>query len=327
MPFFTTPKIHGFGIDLSDLSIKIINLQKNGGNFKLASFKREEIPEGLIEEGEIKKEEELIEIIKKAVEGVNGKPLKTKYCVASLPETESYIRMLQIPLMEEKEVAEAIKWELEANIPLSIEEIYYDWQLIETTGTEKQLNVLVGVLPKKTVDPYLNVLKKAGLKPCIFEIESAATARALIKNGQSAEPVAVIDVGAKRTSFFIFCGQTIFFTASIPISNKSFVETLSKSLGVTFQKALEIKIKVGLDSDHPQGHIFKALEPSLMELSEKLKNFIDFYQRNNCPPDHPEQNQIKEALLCGGGAKMQGLAEFLGSRLKINFAKPLYFLA
>lgn len=316
---FFTPKISGFGIDLSDLSIKVINLKKNRENFRLAAFNRQDIKEGLIEEGEIKQEDELIEIIKKAAKEVKGEALGTKYCIVSLPETESYIRMLQLPLIREEEVSEAIKWELEANIPLGAEEIYYDWQIIKTnqSSNPKNLDVLVGVLPKKTVDPYLTVLKKAGLKPYIFEIESVATARAIIKGGYAQEPVAIVDIGAKRTSFFIFCGWTIYFTASLPVCNNSLLKILSESLKISPQKALEIKLKVGLDGGHPKSKIFEALRPPLMELAGKIRNFIDYYQEHYTLSPICG-NKINQVILCGGGAKMVGLPEFLNSQLKIE---------
>lgn len=321
---FFTPKISSFGIDLSDLSIKVINLKKQEGRFILACFNRQDIKEGLIEEGEIKQETELIEIIKKAVKEVRGEAIKTKYCIVSLPETESYIRMLQLPLIKEEEVAEAIKWELEANIPHSIDEIYYDWQIMQASqADQKRLDVLVGVLTKKTVDPYLDVLKKANLKPFIFEIESIATGRALIKGSYSAQPIAIVDIGAKRTSFFIFSGWTIYFTTSLPICNNSLIKTLSEHLEVSFQKAKEIKLKVGLDSKHPKSRIFEALRPPLIELAGKIKNFIDFYH-DHWLPHQTGGNQINKILLCGGGAKMVGLPEFLSSQLKleVNLGNP-----
>jgi len=321
---FINPKISSFGIDLSDLSIKVIDLKKQGGKFILSCFNRLDIKEGLIEEGEIKQETELIEIIKKAIKEVKGQRIKTKYCVVSLPETESYIRMLQLPQMSETEVPEAIKWELEANIPHKIDEIYYDWQIISPPApNQKTMDVLVGVLPQKTVNPYLEVLKKANLKPFVFEIESIATARALIKNNYIEQPIAIVDVGARRTSFIIYSGQTIYFTASIPISNSSLVKTLSEHLDVDPKKALQIKLKVGLDASHPKGRIFEALKPPLVELAEKINNFIDYYKGHNSP-NQESGNQIKSILLCGGGAKMIGLPEFLTSQLKmeVNLGNP-----
>jgi type IV pilus assembly protein PilM len=320
---FFNPKICSFGIDLSDLSIKIIDLKKERGIFSLASFGRQEIPPGLIEEGEIKKEGELIEVIKKAIKGVRGKSLKSGFCVASLPETESFVRVVKLPIITKEEVSEAIKWEIEANIPLSLDEIYYDWQIIETDPNslfikdQEHLNVLVGVLPKKTVDPYLDVLKKAGLRPCVFEIESIAATRALIKEGEDKKSLVIVDMGAKRTSLAISSNQTVYFTTSLNISNNSLVEVLSESLKISKDRALQIKLKVGLGLKHPESRVFQILKEPLQEMAAKIKNYIDFYQEHIGKAQFAGK-KIEQILLCGGGANLDGLPEFLTSELKID---------
>ena len=54
---FLTLKPEAFGLDISDLSLKIIKLKRKGKFFDLASFGEEEIKPGIIKEGEIKDEE------------------------------------------------------------------------------------------------------------------------------------------------------------------------------------------------------------------------------------------------------------------------------
>ncbi len=327
---FLKPKIQGFGIDLSDFSVKIISFEKKAGKISLASFGRQEIIPGIIEEGEIKKETELIEIIKKAVKEIQGVPLKNKYCVVSLPEAESFVRVLQLPLMEKSEVGEAIKWEIETNIPLGLNEIYYDWQIINPpaggleTVSQQRLNVLVGVLPKRIVNPYLNVLKMAGLEPLVFEIESLAIARALLKNGTCEEPTMVIDMGAKKTSLVIFYGQAVYLTASLPISNFSFITTLSEKLHLDMPQAKQIKFQQGLNYEDPQDQVFQALKPSLDELIIKIKSYIDFFQSHAAANLGKPDIKINCIMLCGGGAKFMNLNRFLEKELQIavTIGKP-----
>lgn len=316
---FLNQKIQGFGIDLSDLSVKIVNLKKNGSGFRLASFGRQEIPAGLIEEGEIKKGEELIEILKKTVSEVKGEPIKTDYCVVSLPETESFVRLVHLPMMANEEVAEAIKWEIEANIPMALPEIYYDWHIIDSAeGKKDHLDILIGVLPKKTVDPYLSVLKKAGLKPFIFEIESLAIARALIPSGCCDQPLLIVDFGAKKTSLVIFSGKTVYFTASLPISNTSIISVLSEKLNISLAEAKKIKIEQGLDYKNLTGPIMQALSPALNEMAAKIKAYMDYYQEH-CPPSSEVQSStINQIILCGGGANFEGLLDFLSAKLNLT---------
>lgn len=312
---FLSPKISSFGIDISDLSIKIARLEKRGRGFCLASFGRQEIKEGLIECGKIKKEEELIELIKTAVQEVKGEALNTKYCVASLPETVSFVQVVKMPLMSKEELREAMKWEIEAHIPLSKDEVYYDWQIINNKH-EDHLDVLLGVMPKETIDPYLSVLKKAGLKPLVFEIEPVATSRALIKDGYSAEPIIILDIGAKRTGLFIFYGQAIYLTTEIPVNNSLLVDTLSQQLGITREKALQIKIKVGLNIKHQKSRVYQELRAPLLTLTEKIKDYINFY-KDHLMRSHGDNKNIAKIILCGGGAMMKDLPEFLSGELKL----------
>ena len=59
--------LNAFGIDLSDRSIKVAQIKKKDNKLRLYAYGRENIPKGLIEDGEIKKREEVIRLIKKSV--------------------------------------------------------------------------------------------------------------------------------------------------------------------------------------------------------------------------------------------------------------------
>lgn len=312
---FLSPKIQAFGIDLSDLSIKIASLKKKSGKISLVSFGRQEIETGLIEDGEIKKENDLIKLIKKVIQEIKGKRLKTKYCIVSLPETFSFVQVVRLPQMKKEEVAEAIKWELEAHIPMAKNEVYYDWQILPSLNYQDHLDILLGVLPKKTVDPYLEVLKKSGLKPLAFEIESIATARSLIKTGFSEDPVLLIDLGAKRTSLLIFACHSLYFTTSLPISNNLLIESLSQKLNISREKAKQIKFKVGMNLKHPQSRVFLEFKAPLLEIIEKIKNYMDFY--NGHIMAQTKNKKITRIVLCGGGAMMKDLPEYLAQELKM----------
>lgn len=309
--------LSAFGLDLSDLSIKLAWLKKRGSKKYLASFAREDIPEKVIESGVIKKEEELIDAIKKTITQAKGEKITAKKCIISLPETESYIRMIQIPKIKTGEISEAIKWEVEANIPVSINDVYYDWQIIDTgCGPSNFFDVLIGALPKSLVDPYLMALKKAGLYPLVFEIESIATARSLIKQSSQHDPLMIIDLGAKRTSIIIFMCGAVWFTTSIPISNNLLINEVSKDLKVSIGEAKALKFKIGIDLAKDKRAVFKAVEPELLELVSEIKKYLDYYQED-LMPRHPNRKPINKILLCGGGANLRGLPGFLSSSLKV----------
>ena len=89
---FLTLHPTAFGLDISDFSLKIISLKKQGKGFAVASFGRFPIKKGIIEKGEIKQEKELTSLIKKALQNVKGDKLVSRHVVVSLPEERPFCR-------------------------------------------------------------------------------------------------------------------------------------------------------------------------------------------------------------------------------------------
>jgi type IV pilus assembly protein PilM len=328
---FLTLEPEAFGLDISDLSLKIIKLKKRGKFLTLASFAESKIEPGIIKGGEIKDEEKLAEIIKESIKKVKGQKLKTKYVIASLPEEKAFLQVIQMPKMSEEDLKSAVIYEAENYIPLPIEEVYLDFQIVPPVVNRlDHFDVLLAALPKKTVDPYLSSLKKAGLQPKVLEIESLSIARASIKDQITSYPVLLIDLGATKTSFIIFSGHSIRFTSSIPVSAGNLTEIIAKVLKVNLAEAERIKIKYGLEErielkiknrtkiKREKGEIFEALIPVLVDLIQQIKRHLAYYQTHasheHLPPDDREVSKI---LLCGGGANLKGLTELLALELKI----------
>ena len=316
IPFNISARPSAFGLDISDSSIKVVQLRKKGKNFDLKSFNRIPIPEGIIKEGEVKQEKKLIEIIKKSIDKVKGEPIKTPYAVCSLPEQNTFLKIIQLPEMKIKEAKEAIKWETEANIPLSLEEVYLDWRTISNKQDVDHLNILINAAPQKMVDKYLRVLRSADIEPVVFEIESVATARSLIKNELTPKPVLIIDIGSTRTSFIIFVENSIRFTSSISVANQEMINNIVKKLDVSQEDAQSLKFKIGLDKKKKQGEVFNALLPSLVKLVNQIKDYVAFY-KEHIQKANGSQQEISKIILCGGGAYLKGFPQYLSGRLKI----------
>jgi len=319
---YSSLKPKAFGLDISDLSLKIVNLERKRGGFKLCSFGETKIPPGIIKKGEIKKEEDLIKILKKAISEVKGKPLKTKYVIASLPEEKSFLKVIQMPYLQEEELKSAIVYEAESHIPLPIEKVYLDFQVIPPLYDHlDHQDILLVALPRTTVDPYVSCLKKAGLKPLALEIESFSIIRALIIGGVSNFPVLIIDLGATKTSLIIFSGYSLRFNFSIPISSHYFTELISKIIKVDLDKAEKVKLKYGIETRGTKegGEIFEALIPALVDLIEQIKKYISYYSTHTSHEHFPpsQEGEIKKILLSGGGANLKGLTGFLSEQLKI----------
>jgi type IV pilus assembly protein PilM len=220
--------------------------------------------------------------------------------------------------MEENEIRGAVSFEAENYVPLPLESVYLDFQIIPLFSGCKvdHADVLIAALPKETVNPYVSCLKAAGLKPMALEIESQAISRSLVQGETSEFPVLLIDFGALRTSFIIFAGHSIRFTTSIKVSSQILTESLAKNLEIETEEAEKIKIQQGLGEKDSK--VFKALIPCLTDLSEQIKKYLHYYD-THIFHDHlpPENKMVKKIIISGGGANLKGLPEFLASELNL----------
>jgi len=303
-----------FGLDISEKFLRIIRLEKKKNNLILKSFGKTEVPINIIEKGEIKNPKKLANVIKKALREVNGERIKTKYVTLSIPEEKSFLDVLKVPILDEKEIEKTIQFEIENYIPLEIEQVYFDFQKIKAEKNQKKYQeVLIAAAPKKVVDPYLQTLKRAGLKPLALEVECLSTARALIKKGVEVDPLLIIDIGEDKTSFIIFFEGSLRFTSTIPISSQTLTRAISKNLKIELEEAEDIKSKEGLVG---KKQIFDAMIPCLTDLTEQIKSHLAYYRSHS--RENKKSKKLEKILICGSGAKLKGLVNFLSSNLKIE---------
>ncbi len=311
----TDPEL--FGLDLSDLSIKVVQLKKKGKYSEIVGMAQANIPQGTIVDSVIIKPEVVVEGIHKAVKAANI-AIKDVYC--SLPESKAFLRIISIPQMTQGEAAEAIKWEMEANIPMAIDQVYYDWQILpeELHKTPEKMSILVVAIARTVVDQLMSVIEDAGLEVRGFEVESMAQSRSLLASGSS-KTTMIVDIGDRRTSFLIVVGDVPVFTSSIPLSAETMTDVISKGLGVSYAEAEKVKFEHGIGSVLKNDHIFQAVKPVIQSFVQEINKSINFYLTGLKYSD-----SVDTIILCGGGARMKGLIPYLSRSLnrKIELGDP-----
>jgi type IV pilus assembly protein PilM len=310
-----------FGLDLSDFSIKVVKIEDQGTSECVVSYATVSLPSGCIIGGEIQKKDQVVSAIKKALTIAGPKKIKTKKVICSLPEAKAFLRIISLPKMNNSEMAEAIKWEMEANIPLSLDQVYYDWQVIpQSLILEKdKINLLVVAIAKLAVDQTVEVLESAGLDPVGLEIESIAQARSLLDEKNEQSTIMIVDIGDCRTSFSVIKGGLPCFTSSIPICGQTLTDVISKNMKISFEEAEKIKLAYGIGNDFKNDSLLKMQQPVLENLVQEIERSIDFYLTGL-----KYSKNIDKIILCGGGANAKGLLPYFSKKLgrEIELGNP-----
>jgi type IV pilus assembly protein PilM len=300
----------GFGLEIEEESLKAIMIKKSRKGSEVVSCAARKIKKGILQEGQIMNKTELAGEIKALLASAKPKPISSKFVVFSVPESKSFVRTIQIPKMTREEAGEAILWETEANIPISADKVYLDWQVIETKGKNEE--ILVVAVPKDVIDSYYETIKLAGLVPLAAEVDIIATIRSLTSENEE-KTILVIDVGADVTNMAICKNQIPYFTSSLPVSGKTFTDAVQKGLGISWEKAEEFKAKYGLGKMKKDDMLFNIYRPLVENLAGEIEKSLVFYTESiNL------KEEVSEIILSGGGSLLRHMADYLTKRIGKN---------
>ncbi|MBI5465877.1 MAG: type IV pilus assembly protein PilM [Candidatus Kerfeldbacteria bacterium] len=310
------PRQEHFGLDISDRSLKAVQFKPTlAGKLELVALSAKELEAGVINEGEIKQAEPLVRAITELITKPTLGKFTTSYAVVSLPESKSFIKVIDIPPMSEEEIPQAVKWEAEHHIPIPIDETYWDWQQVaQATAANARLPILLGVVPRAIVDSYNAVLSQARLVPIAMEIEAVAIGRSLLPpNPNPEEAIMIIDIGATQTSLVVADHGTIQFTVSLPISGRKITETIATTLNLNEGQAEKAKIVCGLDPKKCHGAMGQILYQVMDELIRRIGEAMVFYREH-----FPNGHKLNQIILCGGGANFKFIDQHLADKLSLT---------
>lgn len=285
------------GIDISRQSVKVARLS-NDTHRRLLAHCWQEVPPGVMERGVVKDVKVMRQVIEAALHQCSISNRTNDTIVASIPETESFLRVIEIPKMDESEVTEAVQWEVAQHIPFGLENVYIDWQPVFSgtgTATDRQ-EVLVGAAEKRVVDPLFTLLTDIGLDIGAFELESQAIVRALISPElRDKKGLLIVDLGGSATNVVIHDHGTVRFTASLQKGARDFHGALlpDEAKAVTGPP----KEKIPADT----AVIAQKLQPSFDGLVVEVHGVVEFYTGLD------SSHQVNEILLTGGGSNLPGL--------------------
>lgn len=297
-----------FGMDISDSSVKIVKLRKEGKDLFFESFGSFIIPADLIVNGEIKKSAELSEFLKNIIGQVKGKKINSKFVAISLPEEKTFLRVVDSPTGDWNDVCEAIKLDAEKHIPVAINDVYLDCSPIND-----KYALLTAVI-KQTADSFAQCLEMAGLEPMIFEPKAFSFSRSVVPNNHADDPILILDLGARKTNVSIFYLNSVFFSGALNLSANNLTQRIAQELAITFKEAEVIKHQYGYQKTANDTKIERVINDFYAELLAQARNYINFFNEKAYAP----QGGIKSVLFTGGGANLFGVDKKINDLLGIT---------
>lgn len=314
--FLLNSSTYPIGLDISDLSLKLIQLNKIRDKVTIQAVSKVDLPAGFFENGIIKNKEGIASAIKELINKPKFGKISTDDVVACLPESKTFVKIIDVEKTPNN-IKDVIEVEIEKHIPMPIEDLYYDWQIIKNYPNKQ--SIMIGAAPRKIVDEYIDLLSSAKLSIVALEIEPISICRSLLaeEGEQNKQPsnknYGILDIGSTHTSLTVYSSGAVLFTVSIPISGTEITEKISESLKIDYQQAEKAKIICGLDENKAQGIVKKILDDMIKKMIEKIKESIDFYNMH-----FSSYGPIDELIICGGGANIENINEIIEKEIKIK---------
>lgn len=312
--FFPPPQflqMPAVGLDISDASMRFVELVEKRNGFVIGRFGDQAIPQGVIESGEVKKPAELrtvfLEIKKK---------YDLEYVSVSLPEEKAYLFELKLPLMKFADVRGSIELSLEEHVPLHADEVLFDYEILKEG--DASLHVAVSTVPRTLVDGYLEAFSGSGITPVAFEIETQSVARAVVPSGDKGSYM-IVDFGNLRTGVTIVSEGAVQFTLTLALGGVLLTEIISKTMGIPYAEAEKIKREKGIlgDEEHKEHEgVSTALMVPLATLRDEIVKDFTYWQTHD--DDYGKKRPaIQKVYLCGGDSNLVGFVDYLSSGLTV----------
>ncbi|HLL05514.1 MAG TPA: pilus assembly protein PilM [Myxococcaceae bacterium] len=299
------------GLDLGSYSVKGVLFESTIRGYTTKAYHEVRRGEG-----------ERLETLRAAVRELLTQPTlqQAEQVIIALPGPTLMTHTFTLPFVDPKRIEAALPFEVESQLPFDLSEAVFDYQIVgQKPKTSSDL--LVGVVRKEELAALVGMLGELELQPRVITHPGITYQNlflqtpAIFEGLESMAAVAVVDIGHERTTVAIGRpGVGVEFARTFAGGGKD----LSKALSTEFQTPLQeahhwketygamasVAQAQGPDAERAAAAFIRGLQPVLRELRPTFKAFTARTRR-----------QVGAVLLCGGTARLKGLAEQLGRDL------------
>lgn len=247
------------------------------------------------------------------------------HTLIAIPFSASLLSVVELPDIGKKELDSMIPIEARRYIPVPITEVSLDWWVLPKRRSEEKvaapasadtakqvgkIEVIIAAIHNEVIKKYESIKRDAQIpgEASHFEIEIFSTLRAIV--GRDLSPVLVIDIGAGSTKLALVDEGVVRGSHVISAGGQDITLALSRSQGIPFEKAEEIKCRIGMIGDSEGRDVQVVAELLLANVMNEAARFVENYE-------HKYSTKITKVILVGGGARLKGVEKIVAQ----NFPK------
>jgi len=275
---------NSFSLDIDEKFTKLAEAKRSGDVLEITALGKTETSE-FFYTGNLEKNIEVeVTQIKKLVETLN---ITKKNVNLIIPDALTYSQIVSMPLLNEKELISAIKYQADQFIPMPIEETNIDIEVINEDQKEKKALLLIVAAPKKIIEKIQTTVELSGLNPESMENELSSNSRFLASFNKSIlnqykvnqnQGIVIVNFDINSTSLAYFSPEQLFIREShhLSIGYQLFLKETQVNADIDIKKAEEI-LKVYDKKNSSSYPVDTIVQPLVKEFASELKIFISKY--------------------------------------------------
>ncbi|MEK6646151.1 MAG: type IV pilus assembly protein PilM [Candidatus Firestonebacteria bacterium] len=324
------------GLDIGTNVVKIVQVKEAGDKFQLINLAISEISSEPVEELEPQARFNLtVEAIKKVVKESG---IKSKNVALSLSGDGVIVRYVRLPFMSRDELKAIVKHEAEQYIPIGIDQVMLDFQILGEVSedNQKKMDVLLVAAKNELVDQYINIVQSAGLIPLLIDVDVFALGNSYEANfgKKEGETVALVNIGAKIISINILEDGVTKFGRDVAAGSNIITKDIQREFKLNYIDAEKFKKEEATviiesddellltripDKEDKSMKTHEAIIGNLNKMVAEIRRALDFYE------SQAKKRVVNKVLLSGGGSLLKNMDKFLNDKLRIpvEFNNPL----
>ena len=302
------------GLDIGSGLIKIAVVEHGRGDPELTKIVITPLLADAIVEGEVMDPGIVTDAIRSAMEEAG---VKSKAVVTAVGGRDVIIKKIQIERVKENQARELMRWEAEQHVPFDMESVELDFQILDPDGDGMEMQVLLVAAKRELVEHKMRMLTDAGIAACVVDVDAFALHNAFKLNHPHAMRgvVGLVNIGHDITNINILDEGVPILTRDITVGTRRFREDLQRERGVSADEAAQL-----LQGFDRSPHLDAVIESRGEEIAVGIERAAAFLASSS-----RSGSALRTVFMCGGGARVPGLAEALGKRLRVSveLANPL----
>ncbi|MDP3791435.1 MAG: type IV pilus assembly protein PilM [Candidatus Omnitrophota bacterium] len=310
------------GIDIGSYSVKIAQFAVREGGLYLLKAELKDV--GISKDSE-SYEKDLILALHYLIRGVD---LKKSKVIININCSCTAIKKITFPYMPKSELREGIMLASKNYFPFQIDKSALDFEIVGDVVDKgiRKYEVMVGVCPSDTINKYLSLVQKAGIRPASFVLSSHSLHKLALNLSRNVEGVqCYVDIGSLQTELVICKDGLLAFSRKIPVCGNDFTRALTSAvvtdkgkIQLSAEEAEKIKKDVGMpgesdsrviDNKIPAAQVLAMLRTHAEHLVNEIDRCFNFYHEES------GSGRINSVTIFGGGASLSGLTKFLSQGL------------